>query len=61
MEEFIHIMVDRKQIGGMGPRTRHNLQGHTPSDLLPSTRPHLLKFPDPPKIACQLGDHTFNT
>lgn len=27
----------------------------TPNDLLQPVRPHLLKFPAPSKIACQLG------
>jgi hypothetical protein len=31
-----------------------------PIDLLPPTRPHLLKFPEPPKIAPLTGNQTFN-
>jgi hypothetical protein len=31
------------------------------SDLLPPARPHLPKYPPPPKIVPPAGDHTFNT
>jgi hypothetical protein len=43
-------MWRRKQKVKRGLGMRYNLQRHTPSDpFLPLTRPHLLKFPKPPK------------
>lgn len=30
-----------------GSETKHTFQGHTTNDLLPPTRPHLLKIPPP--------------
>jgi hypothetical protein len=39
-----------------GPGAKHNLQRHTPSDLLPPARPHILRFPQPPA-----GDHMFHS
>lgn len=38
------LMVGRSQRGKKGLEARFKLQSHTPSDLFPPTRPHLLKF-----------------
>jgi hypothetical protein len=35
----------------VGLGTKYTLEGHTPNDLFPTTRPHLLKFPPPTKIS----------
>jgi hypothetical protein len=50
VEEAAHLMADRKQRKWKGLGTRYNLQRHPPSDLLPSAKPHLLKFLEPPKV-----------
>jgi hypothetical protein len=39
---------------------RHNLQTHDNRDLPPS-KPHLLKFLEPPKIALPAENQVFNT
>lgn len=41
-----------------GPGTRHNLQSHTPSDLLPLPSPHLLKFPPQHQSTAGGSGHT---
>jgi hypothetical protein len=54
-------MVDRKQRVRKGLEIRYNLQSHSPIDLLPPTRYHLLKFLKAPKIALPAGNPMFNT
>jgi hypothetical protein len=54
------LMVDRKQSGRTAPMIKYNLQRHT-CDLLPPMRPHLLKFPETPKIVPPVGDQVFKT
>jgi hypothetical protein len=44
-----------------GAGTRTSSQGHTPSDVFPSTKLYLLRFLPPPKIAPPAGDRAFNT
>jgi hypothetical protein len=55
-----HLVADRKQREAKGLGTRHNFQKHLPSDLLPPARSHLLKCPQPPKIAPSTGGQAFN-
>jgi hypothetical protein len=40
---------------------KYDFQCHAPSDLLPPVRSHLLKFPDPSKLALPAGDQPPNT
>lgn len=40
--------------------TWYNLQRHAPSDLFPPTRPHLLKFSEPPETVPPAGDQVNN-
>jgi hypothetical protein len=40
---------------------RYHPQGHIPTELLPSARPHLLNFLEPPKIAPPVWDQEFIT
>jgi hypothetical protein len=50
-EKFLHLMADRRQRKKQeGARTSYP-QGLAPSDLLPPAMSHLLKFPEPSKIA----------
>jgi hypothetical protein len=53
VEELIHLMDDRKEVG----------QGLNTPSICPQwpARSHLLKFPEPPKIAPPTGDQAFNT
>jgi hypothetical protein len=53
--------MDKKQRVRKGLETSYNLQRHTHSDLLPPTRPSLLRFPEPHKIVPPAGDQVFNT
>jgi hypothetical protein len=54
-------MVARKQRKGSRLETQYNLQNLNPSDLLSLAKSHLLKFPEPPKIAPPAGDQAFKT
>jgi hypothetical protein len=49
-----------QEVESMDLGTRYILQSHTPIDLLPPTRPHPLKFPEPPKIVPPARDQTFS-
>jgi hypothetical protein len=48
-EEAVHLIADRKQESKETTRDKKYLQRNIPSDLLPPTRPYLLKVPEPPK------------
>jgi hypothetical protein len=50
--------TDRKQRERKGPRTIYTPQGHTPSDLFPLAKPHLLKFLLPHKNVSTARDQT---
>lgn len=40
------LKTESKERGGLG--ARYNLQSYVPRNLLPPSRPHLLKFPELP-------------
>jgi hypothetical protein len=54
-------MVDRKQKAKKGAEARYNLKGKSPGTYFLQLRPHLLKFPEPSKIAPPAGNQVFNT
>jgi hypothetical protein len=60
-EEFLHLIEGGKQQKGnrKGPRTICSI-GLSPTDLLPPSRSHLLKFPETPKIALVARNLGFN-
>jgi hypothetical protein len=50
VEAILHFLADGRRLG-----SQCNLQSHIPSDLLLPARPHLPKFPEPPKIVPTVG------
>jgi hypothetical protein len=54
------VMADQKQRRLERARNRY-LKECTPCDLLPPARTHLLKSPEPPKIAPPTGDQALKT
>jgi hypothetical protein len=60
-KKAVHFTVDKE-----AEKVRKGLQGrcdlgrHTPSNLLPPSRLHFLKFSELPKIAPDAGDQVFN-
>jgi hypothetical protein len=56
-----HLTADRKQKKRKELGTRYKLERLNPSYLLPPARPHLLKFPLPPRTVPPDGDQVFNT
>lgn len=52
-ERGVQVMVDRKR---KGLETQNTLESHTANGLLPPRRPCLITFPEPSKIALQLGN-----
>jgi hypothetical protein len=43
-----------------GARTRYNLESHVPTDIVCPTKPHYLKYSEPPKIVPPAGNQMFN-